>query len=152
MGPSPVTQGPIGTFMTAHGIPGTLGIRKFTATSIPLYFFWQKHNCQTGMKCELLLLLLWNLESWINVFKILNGIFYKNNEFLLTKSNHLQWSTQFLKFTVRILPKLPRDQNNLEQVNNNKLQFIKNQINFINNVLLSFFSQRQVISERGFMD
>ena len=48
-----------------------------------------------------------NLESWINVFKILNGIFYKNNEFLLTKSNHLQWSTQFSKFTVRILSKLP---------------------------------------------
>ena len=34
-----------------------------------------------------------DLESWIHVFKILNGIFYKNNEFLLTKSNHLQWST-----------------------------------------------------------
>ena len=43
-----------------------------------------------------------NLESWINVFKSLNGIFYKNTEFLLTKSNHLQWSTQFLKFTVKI--------------------------------------------------
>ena len=89
-----------------------------------------------------------NLESWINIFKILNGIFYKNNEFLLTKSNYLQWSTQFLKFTARILSKSPRHQNNLEQGNNNKLQFIKNQLNFINNVLLPFFSQRQVISER----
>ena len=88
-----------------------------------------------------------NLEGWINVLKILNGIFYKNNEFLLTKSNHLQWSTQFLKFTVRILSKLPRDQNNLEPRNNNILQFIKNQVNFINNVLLPFFSQRQVISK-----
>ena len=38
----------------------------------------------------------------------LNGIFYKNNEFTLTKSNHLQWSTQFLKSTVRISSKLPR--------------------------------------------
>ena len=51
-----------------------------------------------------------DLERWISVFKILNSIFYKNNEFLLTKSNHLQWSTQFLKFTVRILSKLPRVQ------------------------------------------
>ena len=47
-----------------------------------------------------------NFESWINVFKILNCIFYKNHKFLLTKSNHLQWSTQFLKFTVRILLKV----------------------------------------------
>ena len=53
-----------------------------------------------------------------------------------------------MKFTVRILSKLPRVQTNLEQGNNNKLQFIKNQLNFINNVLLPFFSQRQVISER----
>ena len=53
-----------------------------------------------------------------------------------------------MKFTVRILSKLPRVQNNLEKGNNNTLQFIKNQLNFINNVLLLFFSQRQVISER----
>ena len=53
-----------------------------------------------------------------------------------------------MKFTVRILSKVPRDQNNLEQGHNNKLQFIKNQLIFINNVLLQFFSQRQVISER----
>ena len=56
-----------------------------------------------------------------------------------------------MKFTVRILLKLPRVQNNLEQGNNNKLKFIKNQLNFINNVdnvLLPFFFQTQVINER----
>ena len=104
---------------------------------------------------DLIMMILFAKEIYkvgINLFKILNGIFYKKkNEFLHTKSKHLQWSTQFLKFTVRISSKLPRVQNNLEQGNNNKnnkLRFIKNQLNFINNVLTPFFSQRQVISKR----
>ena len=80
--------------------------------------------------------------------EILNGIFYRNIEFLLTQSNHLQCSTQFLNFTVRIAPTLPKAQNNLEHGNNNNLQSIKNQLNFINDILLAFFSQRQVITER----
>ena len=49
-----------------------------------------------------------NFRRLDKCFKILNGIFCKNNEFLLTKSNHLQWSTQFLKFTARILSKVPK--------------------------------------------
>ena len=52
-----------------------------------------------------------------------------------------------MQFTVRILSKLPKVQNNLEQGNDNQLQFIKNQLNFIN-VFLPSFSQSQVISER----
>ena len=49
-----------------------------------------------------------DFKLWVKVFNILNGIFL-NNHFLLVKKNNQQWSTQFLKFAIRILSTLPID-------------------------------------------
>ena len=86
-------------------------------------------------------------QHWVKVVKILNGIFFCNNEFLFTRSHHLPWSTPFLKYVNRILKTLP---NNITIIIDEltRIEKIHHQLTYLNNTVVPYFSLKTTSDTR----